>query len=74
MGSTMETQVLGHWGASKLGKAQDEDTEKILSPLPRTFHLNMSQLLDLQPSSSGKCNCLLFLKNSRKEPSLFGLS
>lgn len=45
MGSTMETQVLGQWGASKLGKAQEEDTERILSPLPQTFHLNMSQLL-----------------------------
>lgn len=45
MGSTMETQVLGQWGASKLGKAQEEDTERILSPLPRAFHLNMSQLL-----------------------------
>lgn len=65
-GLQWETQVLGHQGPSKLGKVQEEDTERNSPP---TFlnllsqHIPVARLLR---SSSGKCNCLLFLNNSRK--------
>lgn len=70
LGLQWETQVPGHQGARKLGKVQEEDTER---NFPSTFLNLLSQHKPgacLLHSSSGKCNCLLFLKNARRNSAL----